>query len=91
MVNIIFNTTLLVYLISALGYSLYLVYRTPLVKSISFVSLGIGLFFHTITICLRSVETGHGPYTTGFEITSFFAWVIEVIEFILTNVVSQIK
>jgi len=28
------------------------------------------------------METGHGPYTTGFEITSFFAWVIVVIFFI---------
>ena len=51
-------------------------------QSISFFSLGLGLFFHTVTICLRSMETGHGPYTTGFEITSFFAWVIVVIFFI---------
>ena len=29
-----------------------------------------------------SIDTGHGPYTTGFEITSFFAWVIVVIFFL---------
>ena len=82
MANITFNATLLIYLIATLGYAIYLVDRKPVVKSISFFSLGLGLLSHTITICLRSMETGHGPYTTGFEITSFFAWVIVVIFFI---------
>ena len=82
MANITFNSTLIIYLIAALGYTIYLVYRTPLVKSISFFSLGLGLLSHTVAICLRSMETGHGPYTTSFEITSFFAWVIVVIFFI---------
>ena len=81
MANITFNTALLSYLVSALGYTLYLVYRNSLVKLISIFSLGLGLFSHTITICLRSVDTGHGPYTTGFEITSFLAWVIVLIFF----------
>ena len=83
MANITFNTALLSYLVSALGYTLYLVYRKSAVKLISAFSLGLGLLSHTVTICLRSIDTGHGPYTTGFEITSFFAWVIVVIYFII--------
>ena len=83
MANITFNTALLSYLVSALGYTLYLVYRKSVVKLISAFSLGLGLLSHTVTICLRSIDTGHGPYTTGFEITSFFAWVIVVIYFII--------
>ena len=82
MENITFNITLLIYLISTLGYTLYLGYRNPLVKSISFYSLVLGLFSHTTTIFIRSIETGHGPYTTGFEITSFFSWVLVIIFFI---------
>jgi cytochrome c-type biogenesis protein CcsB len=82
MANITFNISLFIYLFAALGYSLYLVYRRPLVKSLSFFSLGVGLLFHTVNISLRSMETGHGPYTTGFEITSFLAWAIVVIFFI---------
>ena len=61
MANITFNATLLIYLIATLGYTIYLVDRKPIVKSISFFSLGLGLLSHTITICLRSMETGHGP------------------------------
>ena len=70
------------YFISTLGHTLYLIHRKPLVKSISFYSLGLGLFVHSIAICIRSAETGHGPYTTGFEIASFFAWAIVIIFFI---------
>ncbi len=82
MTNITFNITLVMYFISTLGHTLYLVHRKPLVKSISFYSLGLGLFVHSIAIFLRSSETGHGPYTTGFEIASFFAWAIVIIFFI---------
>ncbi|SVC06961.1 uncharacterized protein METZ01_LOCUS259815, partial [marine metagenome] len=64
MANITFNITLAIYFISTLGYTFYLVHRKPLVKLISFYSLGSGLFVHSIAIYLRSVETGHGPYTT---------------------------
>ena len=80
--NATFNIALLSYLVASLGYTLYLVYRKPLVKIVSAISLGLGLSSHTITIGLRSIDTGHGPYTTGFEITSFFAWVIVVIFFL---------
>ena len=70
--NIAFNIALLSYLVSALGYTLYLVYRRPMVNLISAIALGLGLFTQTIAIGLRSMETGHGPYTTGFEVASFF-------------------
>ena len=83
MVNIIFNAALICYLFSGLGYTLYLVFRNTMVKQFSIYLLGLGLFSHTVTIGLRSVETGHVPYTTGFEIASFLAWVIVVIYFLI--------
>ena len=83
MVNITFNAALISYLLSGLGYTLYLVFRNSVVKQISVYLLGLGLFSHTVTISLRSFDTGHGPYTTGFEIASFLAWVIVVIHFFI--------
>ena len=80
--NITFNIALLSYLVAALGYSLYLVYRKPAVNLVSAVALGAGLLAHSAAIGLRSMETGHGPYTTGYEIASFFAWVIVVVFFL---------
>ena len=88
--NATFNFALFAYLVSALGYTLYLVYRKSIVNVVSALSLGLGLLSHTITIGLRAIDTGHGPYTTGFEITSFLAWVI-VVTFFLTEWKYKIK
>ena len=88
--NTTLNIALLSYLVSGLGYTLYLVYRRSMINFVSAISLGLGLITHTITIGLRSIDTGHGPYTTGFEITLFFAWVIVVI-FFLTEWKYRIK
>ena len=88
--NATFNFTLFAYLIAALGYTLYLVYRKPMINLISAFLLGLGLLSHTIAIGLRSIDTGHGPYTTGFEIASFLAWVI-VVTFFLTEWKYKIK
>ena len=88
--NVAFNIALLSYLVAALGYSLYLVYRKPSVNLMSATVLGAGLLANSVSIGLRSAETGHGPYTTGFEIASFFAWLIVVV-FFLTEWKYKIK
>ena len=37
---------------------------------------------HTVSIGLHSAITGHGPYTTSYEIAMFLAWFIVVIYFL---------
>jgi cytochrome c-type biogenesis protein CcsB len=34
-----------------------------------------GLFFHTISLAVRWVETGHGPYISTYEIVSSDVWI----------------
>lgn len=34
-----------------------------------------GLLFHSVSIALRWVEVGHGPYVNMFEVLSSYAWV----------------
>jgi len=43
-----------------------------------------GLLFHSISIALRWIETGHGPYITMYEVLSKYAWFTIVI-FLLTQ------
>ena len=42
----------------------------------------MGLISHTVSIGLHSAITGHGPYTTSYEIAMFLAWFIVVIYFL---------
>ncbi|MDA0690400.1 MAG: cytochrome c biogenesis protein CcsA [Nitrospinae bacterium] len=82
MEKIAFNISLFSYLAASLGYFLYLVYRKPVVSTLATATVGAGLLSHTVWLGLRSMKTGHGPYTTNFEIAMFFAWVIVVVYFL---------
>jgi len=74
-----FNVALFSYFLASLGYFVYLVYRRPAVATLSGVVVAIGLFSQTISIGVHSAITGHGPYTTSYEIAMFLAWFIVVI------------
>lgn len=77
-----FNISLFSYFGASLGYFVYLVYRKPMVSTLATASVGIGLLAHTVWMGLRSMETGHGPYTSNFEIAMFFSWMIVVVYFL---------
>ena len=80
--KISFSVALFSYLAASLGYFVYLVYRRPLVSSLSGGAVALGLNSHTVSIGLHSAITGHGPYTTSYEIAMFLAWFIVVIYFL---------
>lgn len=82
MEKIVFNISLFSYLGASLGYFVYLAYRRPVVSTIATVTVAAGLLAHTVWLGLRSMETGHGPYTTSFEIAMFFSWMIVVVYFL---------
>ena len=80
--KISFSVALFSYLAASLGYFVYLVYRRPLVSSLAGGAVALGLISHTISIGIHSAITGHGPYTTSYEIAMFLAWFIVVIYFL---------
>lgn len=67
------------YFLASLGYFVYLVYRRPLVSKLATGTVLVGLLSHTLIIGLRSQETGHGPYTTSFEVAIFLSWLVVVV------------
>lgn len=80
--KLVFNTAIIGYLGASVGYFIYLVYRRPVVSTLAAGAVGLALFAHTVLIGLRSMETGHGPYTTPFEVALFLAWLIVVVFFV---------
>ena len=88
--KITFNIALMSYLAASLGYFVYLVYRQPIVLRLAAIAVGVGLLSHTAMIGIRSSETGHGPYTTAFEVAFFFSWVI-VVAYLITEWKYKIK
>lgn len=74
-----FNIAMISYFLASLEYFLYLVYRKPGVSTLATGTVAVGLLAHTAIIGLRSQETGHGPYTTSFEVALFLSWLVVVV------------
>ena len=53
-------------------------------------TVAFGLLCQTATIFVRSSQTGHGPYTSSFEVALFLAWLMVVV-FFLTEWKYKIK
>ncbi|MCX9026031.1 MAG: c-type cytochrome biogenesis protein CcsB [Candidatus Methanoperedens sp.] len=50
-----------------------------------------GLIFHSVSIALRWIETGHGPYISMYEVLSKYAWFSVVIFLISQQKYEKIK
>lgn len=50
-----------------------------------------GLLFHSISIALRWIETGHGPYITMYEVLSKYAWFSIVIFLLMQYKYDKLK
>jgi cytochrome c-type biogenesis protein CcsB len=69
-----FTLTFILYIGAALFYLAFLYSkRESLARTGSGVAL-LGLALHTIALILRTVESGHAPFTNMYESLSFFAW-----------------
>ncbi|OGW15766.1 MAG: cytochrome C assembly protein [Nitrospinae bacterium RIFCSPLOWO2_12_FULL_47_7] len=82
MERVFFDIALFGYLAASVEYFIYLTYRKPLVQTLATATVALGLLAHTMMIGFRSSQTGHGPYTTSFEVALFFSWMIVVVYFI---------
>ncbi len=51
----------------------------------------IGLLFHSVSIALRWIETGHGPYISMYEVLSKYAWFSVVIFLLVQQKYEKIK
>ncbi len=79
----LFLITLFCYLISSVKYFLYLTFRRRLLFIVANSAVATGFLIHTAGLFLRSSQTGHGPYTSNYEYTLFFAWAIILIYLIV--------
>ncbi|PIQ97800.1 MAG: cytochrome C assembly protein [Nitrospinae bacterium CG11_big_fil_rev_8_21_14_0_20_56_8] len=90
MLKVAFNIALFSYLGASIGYFGNLLYRKRWVSVATTSLMGLGLVAHTALMGIRSSQTGHGPYTTAFEIAMFFSWIIVVV-YILTELKFKIQ
>jgi ABC-type transport system involved in cytochrome c biogenesis permease subunit len=69
-----FTLTFILYILSALGYLASLFTRNERWAGTGFVLAAAGLAAHTGAMILRTVVSGHAPFTNMYESLSFLAW-----------------
>ncbi|HEY9246994.1 MAG TPA: c-type cytochrome biogenesis protein CcsB [Candidatus Methanoperedens sp.] len=72
------------YAISSIIYIYSLVFRKEERINLAVKSAVAGILFHSVSIALRWMEVGHGPYVSMFEALSKYAW-FSVIIFLLVQ------
>ncbi len=81
---ILYLTATTFYALSSIVYIISFVFKKE--EKIKFaISIAIGgLLFHSISIALRWIETGHGPYISMYEVLSKYAW-FSIVIFLLVQ------
>ncbi len=88
---IMYLTATTLYALSSVIYIYCLVFKKEERINIAVNSALIGLLFHSVSIALRWIETGHGPYISMFEVLSKYAWFSVVIFLLAQQKYEKIK
>ncbi len=85
-----FTLAFVVYFLAALSYFAYLFSRK---ESRAVMGLGLavaGLILHTLALVMRTVQSGHAPFTNMYESLSFLAWA-SVFAFIIVEAKFKVR
>jgi cytochrome c-type biogenesis protein CcsB len=85
-----FLLALIFYALAAAFYFAYLYSKKESQAGTGFVIALIGLFFHTLALVLRTVESGHAPFTNMYESLSFLAWA-SILAFIIIEAKFKVR
>jgi cytochrome c-type biogenesis protein CcsB len=72
---VFFWLALAAYVISSIGYMISMVFGKERFRRGAVFAAVAGLILHTVSLCVRWYETGHGPYISTFEILSSNVWI----------------
>jgi cytochrome c-type biogenesis protein CcsB len=76
---IIYVAAAVLYALSSAIYLYCLVFKKEERINLAVSTAFAGLLFHSVSIALRWIETGHGPYISMYEVLSKYAWFSVVI------------
>jgi len=70
----LFAVTFVLYALAVFFYFAFLYSKREKLAANGFAVASLGLLLHTLALILRTVESGHAPFTNMYESLSFLAW-----------------
>ena len=89
--HILYQAATTLYGLSSILYIYCFVFRKEERISYALNSAVAGLLLHSVSIALRWMETGHGPYVNMYEVLSKYAWFCAVIFLIVQQKYPKIR
>ncbi len=89
--NVMYLTATTFYALSSILYIYCLVSKKEDRIKYALTGAVAGLLFHSVSIALRWIETGHGPYINMYEVLSKYAWFSVAIFLIIQQKYEKIK
>jgi len=80
----LFTIVFILYIVSAFSYLAYLFSKNDGSARVGSILAWAGLALHTAALIVRTVESGHAPFTNMYESLSFLAWA-SVLAFVLID------
>jgi cytochrome c-type biogenesis protein CcsB len=88
--SLLFLAAFILYIISAFYYFSYLFTKRESLAMTGFAFASVGLLIHTMALILRTLESGHAPFTNMYESLSFLAW-SSILAYIIIELKYKIK
>ncbi|MBU4077957.1 MAG: cytochrome c biogenesis protein CcsA, partial [Euryarchaeota archaeon] len=89
--HILYLAATTLYGLSSIIYIYCFVFRKEERISYAYYGALAGLLFHSVSIALRWIESGHGPYVNMYEVLSKYAWFCVVIFLLAQQKYPKIK
>ena len=72
--SIVFTAAFILYILSAVFYFSYLFSKRERAAGLGYVCALLGLIIHSAALIIRTIVSGHAPFTNMYESLSFFSW-----------------
>lgn len=86
----LFLITFALYVITAFYYFSFLFSKKKALAKIGFRVAFAGLIIHTAALILRTIESGHAPFTNMYESLSFLAWA-SILSYIIIEALYKVR
>ena len=70
----LFALAFVIYIAAASVYFIFLFTKRDSMAKLGYLFSAAGLAVHTVALILRTIESGHAPFTNMYESLSFLAW-----------------
>jgi cytochrome c-type biogenesis protein CcsB len=73
-----FTGAFILYIVATVFYFSYLLFKQDRAARFGYMFAAVGLLVHSVALIIRTIQSGHAPFTNMYESLSFLSWAVIV-------------